>query len=272
MIDKARREGILSTFEAANRKLDQPQSLGYSCAGTIIGIGGGVEGFAIGDRVACAGAGYAVHAEIVAVPRNLVAPIPRESPRRGIAFEEAAFTTVGSIAMHGLRLARPQFGETVAVIGLGLIGLIVSQLARAAGCTVLGMEPSGSRAAIAESLGCHAVARSADEFEALVATKTGASGADSVVITAATSTSAPVELAGRVARKRAHVVAVGAVGTELPRKLYYEKELQFVISKSYGPGRYDVEYEEKGHDYPREYRQMDRKSEYGSFSGAPGAR
>ena len=169
--------------------------------------------------------------------------------------------------MHGLRLARPQFGESVAVIGLGLIGLVVAQLAKAAGCTVLGMDPNASRAAIAESLGCDAVARDAEEFDALVSSKTSAAGADSVLITAATSTSGPVELAGRVARKRAHVVAVGAVGTDLPRKVYYEKELQFVISKSYGPGRYDVEYEEKGHDYPREYVRWTENRNMASFLG-----
>ncbi len=265
VLEKARREGILSTLEAANRKLDQPQSLGYSCAGTVIDIGDGVEGYVVGDRVACAGAGYAVHAEAVVVPKNLVAAIPSLANGKDIQFEEAAFTTLGAIAMHGLRLARPQFGETVAVIGLGLIGLIVVQLAKAAGCSVLGMEPSPSRAALAESLGCDAVATTAEEFEALVGSKTGDFGTDSVVITAATHSSAPVELAGRVARKRAVVVAVGAVGTELPRKTYYEKELKFIISKSYGPGRYDVGYEEKGHDYPKEYVRWTENRNMASF-------
>ncbi|MGE5110537.1 MAG: bi-domain-containing oxidoreductase, partial [Acidobacteriaceae bacterium] len=198
---------------------------------------------------ACSGMNYASHAEIVSVPRMLVTPIPSEK----VSFEEAAFTTVGAIALHGIRLAEVALGETVAVIGLGLIGQVTAQMLRAAGCVVLGMDLDPERCRLAEQNGCDAAAESADEFESLVAVRTGDRGADAVVITAASATNEPVQLAGAVARSKAIVVAVGAVGTEVPRKPYYEKELDFRISRSYGPGRYDPEYEEKGRDYPVSY-------------------
>ena len=253
VIDKSRREGILSTMEAAMRKLDSPQSLGYSLSGEVIGIGEGVAGFNIGDRVACAGADYAVHAEIVAVPANLVARIREGEDGRAVSFEDAAFATLGAIAMHGLRLGEPALGESVAVIGLGVIGLIAVQLAKAAGCIVFGTDPDAARCALAERLGCDATATDADGFKTLVAARTAGRGADCVLIAAATSSNGPVELAAEVARGRARVVSVGAVGMQLPRKPYFQKELQFLVSRSYGPGRYDPNYEEKGQDYPAEF-------------------
>lgn len=249
VIDKARREGIATATSAALQKLDRPQALGYSCAGTVIGVADDVASYRVGDRVACSGTGYANHAGVVAVPANLVAAIPNLR----VSFEDAAFTTVGAIAMHGLRLADIRFGETVAVIGLGLVGIIAVQLAKAAGCTVVGVDPNEWRCSLAARLGCKASATNEDEFQALVASHTHGLGADAVVITAATESNSPVELAGRVARNRGKVVAVGQVGTTLPRKTYYEKELEFAVSKSYGPGRYDPNYEEKGHDYPVAY-------------------
>lgn len=249
VIDKVGREGLVTATTAAMQKLDRPQPLGYSCAGVVIAVAEDVTRFRTGDRVACSGAGYANHAEVVAVPINLIAPIPADN----VSYEEAAFTTLGTIAMQGLRLADPRFGETIAVIGLGLIGLVTIQLANAAGCTVLGMDPNPARCRLAEQLGCASAVTSASEFAALVASRTQANGADSVVITAATESSGPVELAGRVARSRAKVVAVGQVGTTLPRKTFFEKELEFVVSRSYGPGRYDPSYEEKGRDYPISY-------------------
>jgi predicted dehydrogenase/threonine dehydrogenase-like Zn-dependent dehydrogenase len=245
VVDKARREGILTAYESAMEKLDQSQSLGYSAAGTVLAVGDGVEEFRPGDRVACAGGNYAVHAEVVCVPKNLVARIPD-----GVIFEDAAFTTLGAVAVHGLRLAQLQFGETVAVIGLGLVGQVASQLARAAGCSVLGMDPNPDRCELAKQLGCDATAASTEEFRRLCQARTNGIGADSVIITAASQENAPVVLAGEVARSRAHVVAVGAVGLDLPRKLFFEKELSFCVSRSYGPGRYDRQYEEKGIDYP----------------------
>ncbi len=255
VLDKARREGIVNALEAATRRLDQPQSLGYSCAGTVIATGEGVTQFNVGDRVACAGAGYANHAEVIVVPTNLVGKIP--SVPAGVAevsMEEAAFTTLGAIAIHGLRLAAPAFGDAIAVLGLGPIGILAVQLIKAAGCRAFGMDPNQDRCLMAERLGCDRAVTSEDDLESVIAAATGSvGGTDSVLIAASTSSSAPLQVAGRVVRPGARVVAIGAVGTDVPRKLYYEKELQFLISRSYGPGRYDSAYEEKGRDYPVQY-------------------
>lgn len=249
VMDKARREGVLNTLDAVRSRLDQPLSLGYSSAGTVIAVGEGITDIAVGDRVACSGMNYASHAEIVSVPRMLVTPISSAN----VSFEDAAFTTVGAIALHGIRLAEVKLGETVAVIGLGLIGQLTVQMLKAAGCVVLGMDLDAERCTLAGANGCDATATSAEGFASLVAARSKERGADTVIITAATASSEPVELAGSIARAKAIVVAVGAVGTEIPRKPYYEKELDFRISRSYGPGRYDPEYEEKGHDYPVSY-------------------
>ena len=248
VLHKAKREGVLTTLEAVRNRLDRPIALGYSSAGTVIAIGERVTEFQVGDRVACAGGGYASHAEVISVPRNLVMKLPDS-----VDFESAAFTTLGAIALHGLRLAEPQLSETVAVIGLGLIGLVTVQLAKAAGCCVLGMDPNLDRCHLAEQLGCEATATDGSQFAIRNSQITNGYGADKVIICAATSSKEPVTLAGTIARDRATVVAVGAVGMEIPRKLYYEKELTFRVSRSYGPGRYDSEYEEKGHDYPIGY-------------------
>lgn len=246
LIDKARREGVLSTLEAAFNRLDQLMPLGYSSAGTITALGSGVGDLQVGQRVACAGGGYAVHAEYAAVPRNLVTVLPE-----GVDFEAAAFTTLGAIALHGFRLAEAQLGETVAVIGLGLLGLLAAQLARAAGCRVIGVDVNPGRVALAERLGLRAVLRTA-AVEAALGFSQGR-GCDAVLICADTASADPVQLAGAIARDRARVVAVGAVGLQLPRKVYYEKELTFINSRSYGPGRYDPAYEEGGRDYPLGY-------------------
>ena len=255
LLDKARREGVLTALQAVRSRLDRPVSPGYSSAGVILEAGAGVTDLSPGDRVACAGAGYAVHAEIVCIPRNLVAKIPEpgKSDTNPIDFEQAAFATLGAIAMHGLRLAEPQLGEIIAVIGLGLIGMITVQLARAAGCIVIGMDPDGTRCQLAQNIGCHAAVPKEEEFKALLESHTGGTGADIVILAAATRSDNPVKLAGEVARGRARVVAVGAVGTSIPRNLYYEKELVFRVARSYGPGRYDPQYEEHGRDYPIEY-------------------
>lgn len=246
VIDKARREGIRPTLEAAFNRLDQPMVLGYSSAGTIVAVGEGLTGFQPGDRVACAGGGFAVHAEYEVVPQNLLVKLPPE-----VSFEAAAFTTLGAIALQGFRLASPQVGERVAVIGLGLLGLLAVEIARAAGCTVFGVDIDPRRVELAASLGAHAVSRA--EAESAGAAYSQGRGFDAVLICADSKSDDPVELAGVLARDRGTVVAVGAVGLALPRKLYYEKELQLFISRSYGPGRYDSEYEEEGHDYPYGY-------------------
>src|SRR5512143_8914 len=158
VMDKARREGILPTLQAAFNRLDQPMVLGYSSAGTIVALGKGMEGFQVGDRVACAGGTYAVHAEYAVVPRNLLARLPDT-----VDFEPAAFTTLGAIALHGFRLAQPQVGERVAIIGMGLLGLLSAGIAHAAGCAVFGIDLDPQRVALARSLGCEAVQRSQAE-------------------------------------------------------------------------------------------------------------
>jgi len=246
VLDKAHREGILSTVEAALNRLDQPMSLGYSSSGVIEAIGEGMQGFKVGDRVACAGGGYAVHAEYALVPHNLLASLPDN-----VDFDSAAFTTLGAIALHGFRLSQPQLGETVGVIGLGLLGLLAIGIARAAGCQVFGVDLDETRVALAQQMGATAVLRS----QAVDAAQsfTHGRGFDHVLICADTPTSDPVELAGEIARDRGHVVAIGAVGLTLPRRIYYQKELSLINSRSYGPGRYDPDYEEGGQDYPIGY-------------------
>ena len=247
VIDKARREGLLTTAEAALNRLDQPLPLGYSSAGTINAIGDGLQGYKVGQRVACGGGGYAVHAEYALVPRNLLAAIPDH-----VDFESAAFTTLGAIALHGFRLAEPGLGEQVTIIGLGLLGLLSVAIANAAGCKVLGVDLDPQRVQLAHQMGAIA-AVSREEAEAAAQSISLGRGSDVVLICADTSSSDPVELAGAVARDRGRVVAIGAVGLQIPRKVYYEKELSFINSRSYGPGRYDSNYEEKGQDYPIGY-------------------
>lgn len=246
VVDKMKREGVLPTLQAAFNRLDQPMALGYSSAGVVAGLGPGVAGFKVGQRVACAGGGYAVHAGYNLVPRNLLTPLPD-----AVDFESAAFTTLGAIALHGFRLAEPQIGERVAVIGLGLLGLLTVQIAAAAGCQVLGIDTDSRRVALAAQFGLPACPR--DRAVEAAGAFTANLGLDAVIICADTPSNDPVELAGAIARDRARVVATGAVGLTFPRKVYYEKELSFVNSRSYGPGRYDPSYEENGQDYPIGY-------------------
>jgi len=257
VIGKVQRDGIFSAIQTVRSRLDQPQSPGYSSAGTVIAVGEGVTDLQPGDRVACAGAGVAVHAEIACVPRLLVARIPTRDPVEGkkdeVPFDEAAFATLGAVALHGIRTAEVKLGDLVAVIGLGLLGQLTVQLLKAAGCHVLGMDIDASRADLARRLSADAVASSATTFRELCLERSRAAGADSVLIAAETPSSDPVNLAGAIARDRAIVVAVGTVGLDIERKAYYEKELDFRISRSYGPGRYDAVYEQKGRDYPIGY-------------------
>ncbi len=252
VLAKMQRDGFASTVQTVRSRLDQPQSLGYSSAGVVIAVGDGVADINVGDRVACAGAGFAVHAEFACVPRMLVAKIPEASSQSAgnVSYEEAAFGTVGAICLHGIRTAEVSLGDNVAVIGLGLLGQIAVQLLKAAGCRVFGMDPLPHRANLAIASGAEAACTGAPEFRDLCFQKTGGVGVDSVLIAAETPSSQPVNLAAELARDRAIVVAVGTVGMELQRKLYYEKELDFRISRSYGPGRYDAAYEQKGRDYP----------------------
>lgn len=243
VLDKARREGLISSVESAFNRLDQPMALGYSSAGTIVELGEGVTGFKVGDRVACGGGGHAVHAEYAVVPQNLMAHLPDN-----VGFEEAAFTTLGAIALHGFRLGQPQVGENVGIIGLGLLGLLATGIASAAGCRVMGIDLDPRRVDLAQKMGARAFLHEGAAQAVLQAT--GGTGCDLIIICADTPSNDPIQLAGEIARDRARIVAVGAVGLEIPRKIYYEKELSVLVSRSYGPGRYDAKYEEGGQDYP----------------------
>lgn len=241
VIQKVGTDGLLPAYQQAMSRLERPEPLGYSSAGTVVTTGS--DEFEVGDRVACAGAGYAVHAEYVAVPKNLCVRIPD-----GVGFKEAAFTTVGAIAMHGVRNANVTVGENVAVIGLGLIGLLTVQILKAAGCRVIGIDIDPEKLALARDLGADVASNYDGLFERMRALSPF--GADAVVITAATRSSAPIEAAGRLVRSQGRVVVVGNVGMDVPRDVFYEKEAEVVVSRSYGPGRYDRNYEERGIDYP----------------------
>jgi predicted dehydrogenase len=243
VIDTARKQGVRNAFQKVQSKLETPIPLGYSSAGIVVEVGESVHEYRVGDRVACAGAGYANHADYAYVPRNLLAHVPD-----GVAFEEACFATVGAIALQGVRQTQPTLGERVAVLGLGLVGQLTVQLLAANGCRVLGFDPNPARAKLATELGAE-VAVSAD-LEAAAERFTRGDGLDAVIIAASTPTNGPLEQAGEISRLRGRVVVVGLVGMEVPRSLYYKKELDLRMSMSYGPGRYDPDFEERGFDYP----------------------
>ncbi|MBN1482207.1 oxidoreductase [candidate division KSB1 bacterium] len=244
--DNIRREGLLATWHKVKVRMDNYAQLGYSSAGIV--LESSVPEFTPGDRVACAGQGYASHAEVVFVPKNLVARIPDS-----VDFDEAAFTTLGAIALQGIRQADVRMGENVAVIGLGLVGLLAIQLLKANGCRVIGLDISDAHFDRALKLGCDVCFFSSHASLPMIESFTRGYGADAVLITAASKSSQPVELAIEMARKRAAVVVVGSVAMNIPRFPFYQKEIQFRISCSYGPGRYDSDYEESGHDYPVGY-------------------
>ena len=243
VLDNVKRDGIVATYKKVQDRLDHFNELGYSSAGIV--VESAVEEFKVGDRVACAGVGYASHAEILSVPRNLAVRIPDT-----VGFDEAAFTTVCAIAMQGVRQADVRVGEQVVVIGLGLIGLLTAQLLKASGCHVIGMDVSTRNFELAAKLGCDRCTLSNNEAVLEVEAFTRGYGADAVLITAATKSDEPVQLAMQFARKRGKVVVVGTVGMNIPRNPFFEKEIDFRISCSYGPGRYDPGYEEQGQDYP----------------------
>lgn len=223
-------------------------AVGYSAAGEVVAVGDGVTDLAAGDLVACAGAGQANHADFICVKRNLVCRIPPGCP-----VSLAASTTVGTIALQGVRRAAPQLGERVAVLGLGLIGQITAQLLRAAGCDVVGLDLDAARVARARALGMREGASDPDIFKAIVRDATGGRGADRTIITAATKSPSVVNLAMEVTRAKGTVVIVGDVGLRIEREQFYRKEIDLLMSTSYGPGRYDPSYEAEGHDYPFGY-------------------
>lgn len=246
VVEKARREGIVSSLDAALNRLDRPMYPGYSAAGTIVEVGDAMTGFSVGDRVACGGGNYAVHAEYCTVPKNLIVKIPDN-----VSFEEASFATLGAVAVHGFRLSAPQLNESVLVIGLGLLGLMTVQIAKAAGCRVIGMDLRSDRLEVAKTLGIETASR--EELLCKIPAFTRGYGADHVLICAGSQDNDTIELAANACRNRGSIVAIGAVGLDLPRRPFYDKEIRFIVSRSYGPGRYDHTYEEEGMDYPIGY-------------------
>ena len=240
--DKVRTDGLLPTLSAIQHKLDQPLPLGYCNAGIVMDAAADVIGFQVGDRVACNGR----HAQVVSVPVNLCARIPD-----AVTDDEAAFTAVGAIALQGIRLLQPTIGEAVVVIGLGVVGQLATQLLRANGCRVLAVDPDLDRLALARIAGAETVDIAAGEDPLVTAARFSRErGVDGVLVTAATHSSEPIHQAALMCRRRGRIVLVGVTGLELSRDDFYKKELSFQVSCSYGPGRYDPDYEESGHDYP----------------------
>lgn len=259
VIQSAQQAGLQATIEKVKTRLDARSPLGYSSAGVVIEVGEGVTDFRVGDRVACAGAS-AAHAEVVTVPVNLCVHVPEK-----VRLDWAAFTTVGAIALQGIRQADVRLGETVVILGLGLLGQLVVQMLKASGCAVIGFDPNPDRCKLALELGADSASSSEGAVRSSLLLETGNKGADAVILTAGTSSSRPIEFAGEISRDKGRVVVVGAVGLTIPRPPYYEKELELRLSRSYGPGRYDTNYEEKGHDYPYGYVRWTEKRNMQAF-------
>jgi polar amino acid transport system substrate-binding protein len=245
--EKVKTDGLAQALEGVRDKLDQSHAVGYSAAGIVIEVASDVTDFRAGDRVACAGTDYASHAEVISVPRNLCVRLPD-----ALSFEEGAFGTVGAIALQGVRLAEPTLGESVVVIGLGLVGQLTVQLLKANGCRVFGVDIDETRIQLAGAAGADGGSVPADARAQVMAWSRGR-GADACIIAAATPSNDPIELAGEISRLKGRVVAVGLVGMNVPRNVYYQRELVLKVSLSYGPGRHDPDYEERGHDYPLAY-------------------
>lgn len=245
VLDKIRTEGLMPTLEAVFNKLAQPLPLGYCNVGRVIGVGEGVSEFKVGDRVASNGP----HAEIVCVPQNLAAAIPAN-----VSDDEAAFTVIGSIGLQGIRLCNPTLGETIVVIGLGLIGMITAELLLANGCKVIGIDLDAEKIALARKKGIIGLnPREGADVVKSVLDETHGKGADGVIITASAKTDEIISQAARMSRKRGRIILVGVIGLNISRAEFFEKELTFQVSCSYGPGRYDEEYEQRGIDYPLPY-------------------
>jgi len=242
VLDKIKSEGLLPTLEAVFNKLESPLPLGYCNVGTVIAVGKNVSEFKIGDRVASNGH----HAEYVCIPKNLVANIPDN-----VSDEEAAFTVIGAIGLQGIRLSNPTLGETVVVIGLGLIGLITAQLLIANGCRVIGVDIDQRKIELAQQKGIIGVnPKDGTDVVKYIQDITGSIGADSVIITASAKNNDIISQSARMTRKRGRIVLIGVIGLDISRADFYEKELSFQVSCSYGPGRYDENYEQHGNDYP----------------------
>lgn len=259
VLSKIKTEGLLPTLEAVFNKLDEPLPLGYCNAGEVIAIGEGVNGFSIGDRVASNGP----HAEFVSVSQNLVALIPEN-----VTYEEATFTVIGSIGLQGIRLTNPTFGETIVVIGLGLIGLITAELLVSSGCKVIGFDFDEEKIKLANERGIHAFSSNTNDSVSISKTLTNGIGADAVIITASTSSNEVISQAANMSRKNGRIVLVGVVGLNINRADFFKKELSFQVSCSYGPGRYDDLYEQAGVDYPVGYVRWTEKRNFEAILNA----
>lgn len=260
VLDKIKTDGLQPTLEAVFNKLGQPLPLGYCNVGKVVAVGRGVTEFVVGDRVASNGN----HAEYVCVPKNLVAKIPDN-----VTDEEATFTVIGSIGLQGIRLLNPQLGECVVVIGLGLIGLVAAELLKANGCKVIGVDFDQQKVDIAKNKGIYAInPKNGIDPVKYVEEITGGVGADGVLITASAKGDEVIHQACLMSRKRGRVVLVGVIGLNMRRDDFYKKELSFQVSCSYGAGRYDEEYENKGHDYPLAYVRWTEKRNFETILGA----
>ena len=248
VVAKVKSEGLLNTFASVRDKMAASTTLGYSAAGIVTEVAEDVIGFQIGDRVACAGVGFASHAEVLSVPQNLCVHLPES-----VGYDAGSFGTLGAIALQGVRLAQPTLGESIVVIGLGLIGQLTVQLLKANGCRVFGLDLDPERVKLALELGADGAAVSNEETVKVIERWSRGRGADAVLITAATDSNQPVELSAQISRMKGRVVVVGMTGLNIPRQPFYMRELSLTISMSYGPGRYDPNYEERGNDYPLPY-------------------
>lgn len=260
VVAKVKNEGLLNTFASVRDKMAASQALGYSAAGVVAAVAEDVTEFHVGDRVACAGVGFASHAEVLSVPKNLCVHLPEN-----VSFESGAYGTLGAIALQGVRLAEPTLGESAVVIGLGLVGQLTVQLLKANGCRVFGLDLDQSRVSLALELGADKAVVSNEEAAKEIESWTRGYGADAVLITAATDSNQPIELAARVSRLKGRVIVVGMTGMNIPRAPFFSRELKLIISMSYGPGRYDPEYEERGQDYPLPYVRWTEKRNIESF-------
>jgi predicted dehydrogenase len=260
VIAKAQAEGAAEAYRQAMGRLDAPVPLGYSSAGVVVDLGCGVADVVVGDRVVCTGPGTSGHAEATCTPINLCAKIPEN-----VSFEQATFAALGGIALEAIRVAHVSFGENVAVIGLGLLGQLAVQLLHAAGCHVVGIDPDARKAAMAAEHGADAIASDYAAFAAACRNASRGHGMDAVLIFAATSSNEPLEQAAEACRERGRIVAAGLTGLEVPRKTFYEKELDFVVSRAWGPGLYDPAYAQKGIDYPYAYARWTAKRNMEEF-------
>jgi predicted dehydrogenase/threonine dehydrogenase-like Zn-dependent dehydrogenase len=256
VLEKIKSEGLFPTIEAVFNKLGQPIPLGYCNMGTVLNVGDGVIGFSVGDRVCSNGP----HAEVISVPQNLVCKIPDE-----VSDEDASFTVIGSIGLQGVRLISPALGETIVVIGLGLIGLITCQLLKANGVKVLGIDLDSKKCDIAKKLGITTLNSNLDNIIEVALGKTNGIGVDGVIITASTKSNDVISQAANMCRKKGRIILIGVVGLNINRADFYEKELTFQVSCSYGPGRYDPQYEQKGIDYPIQYVRWTEKRNFQSI-------